>query len=161
MGSYSKILYSVLILVLVYIISNIIYNIYKTSKSHKLNYNDLNLRLHNNFDKSKPTILMIHGFPDTSKLWSEYIKEFQEKYNICTCDLPNFDPTRNIKHKSYLLNDITNCINEYISKVLKCKVILFGHDWGSGLGFISYLEAPENYSKIVRKSLRPSLNQLL
>ena len=88
-------------------------------------------------DNDKGTIFLLHGFPETSRMWSDFIKVLEnEGYRIIAPDQRGYSKgARPSKVSDYtiekLSEDVINIANEFNID----KFHLVGHDWGSAVGW--------------------------
>ena len=92
-----------------------------------------------------PAVLMLHGFPDSSKLWRHQIPALANAgYRVIAPDLRGFgDSDRPDGVDSYslihVLGDLTALLDHY--GVAGAHVV--GHDWGAGTAWVMASFAPE------------------
>ncbi len=98
--------------------------------------------------EGEDTIVMIHGWPDTYRLWDAQVADFKHRYRCVRFTLPGFDPDTprrvysldaTIRSISYVINAISN----------KKKVILMLHDWGCVFGYEYYMRNKQQVSAII------------
>ena len=83
------------------------------------------------------TVILLHGWPETSKMWSKLLPFLSSKnYRVIAPDQRGYSKgARPLKVKDYsahkLAQDIINIANSFEAK----KFHLVGHDWGSGIGW--------------------------
>src|SRR6185312_2581938 len=94
------------------------------------------------------TILMVHGWPDTYRLWDAQVQFFKNRYRCVRFTLPGFDVSH--KRRAYSLDEITSFLKEVVEQVCPGqKVILMAHDWGCIFGYEFYMRNPQLVSKII------------
>lgn len=94
------------------------------------------------------TILMVHGWPDTYRLWDAQVQAFKSNYRCIRFTLPGFDATK--PRKAHSLDDLMGFMKKLIEQLCADqKVILMLHDWGCAFGYQFYLRNPQMVSKIV------------
>lgn len=92
-------------------------------------------------DNTGPTVILLHGFPETSKMWSKLLPFLSAKnYRVIAPDQRGYSSgARPLKVKDYsahkLAQDVINIADSFGAK----KFHLVGHDWGSAIGW--YLSA--------------------
>ncbi|KAF5010043.1 hypothetical protein FDECE_3761 [Fusarium decemcellulare] len=101
--------------------------------------------------KLHPSLLFLHGFPDSSHLWADVVSQLLDLPNkiiVPDClgyagsDKPNDTSLYSYKGQSDDLVDILD--NEEAS-----LTVVVGHDWGSALAQRMYLFHPELFSGVV------------
>ncbi|KJA25746.1 hypothetical protein HYPSUDRAFT_160201 [Hypholoma sublateritium FD-334 SS-4] len=84
-------------------------------------------------DPPLPTLLFLHGFPTSSRLWRHQVQYFNKRgFSICALDLPGFGQTsKPLETEAYRASLICKDILEILDKESVDKVIVIGHDLGS------------------------------
>lgn len=94
------------------------------------------------------TIVMIHGWPDTYRLWDGQVSEFKSRYRCVRFTLPGFDNTK--LRRAYSLAETMELFKKIIEQTAAGqKVILLLHDWGCMFGYAFYMQYPTLVSKII------------
>ena len=76
----------------------------------------------------RQAVVMIHGWPDTLRLWDGQVAALQDRYRCVRFTLPGFD--KNERRKAYTLDELIAFMDEVIERVSPGKpVILMLHDW--------------------------------
>jgi pimeloyl-ACP methyl ester carboxylesterase len=84
------------------------------------------------------TIVMIHGWPDTYRVWDAQVAELKQRYRCVRFTLPGFDNTK--RRRSYSLDATMRILLHIVNSVSqKQKVILMLHDWGCVFGYEFYM----------------------
>jgi pimeloyl-ACP methyl ester carboxylesterase len=97
--------------------------------------------------EGKPTIIMIHGWPDTHEIWQQQVDFFKNDFTCATFTLPGFEKGDT---KKYTLDDIILRIKAIADTVSpENKVILMVHDWGCVFGYEYAMRYPEKIEKMV------------
>jgi pimeloyl-ACP methyl ester carboxylesterase len=94
------------------------------------------------------TIVMIHGWPDTHRVWDAQVEELKQRYRCVRFTLPGFDITK--PRRSYSLDGTIRFISYVVNSVSqKQKVILMLHDWGCMFGYEYYMRNKQAVSAII------------
>jgi pimeloyl-ACP methyl ester carboxylesterase len=94
------------------------------------------------------TIVMIHGWPDTYRLWDEQVAFFKQRYRCVRFTLPGFDIDK--PRRAYPLEEMIGLLKEIIERTSPGrKVILMLHDWGCAFGYQFAMRHPSMVSKII------------
>ena len=94
------------------------------------------------------TIVMIHGWPDTYRLWDAQAAFFKARYRCVRFTLPGFDIDK--PRRAYSLAELIATLKAIIERASPGrKVILMLHDWGCAFGYQFAMRHPELVSKIV------------
>ena len=92
-------------------------------------------------DASKPAVLLLHGFPNSSRMFRDVVPELSQIAYVIAPDLPGFG-------ESDVLPKVTfHAFGEAISELLEHLAIgprfIYLHDWGTPVGFHIAMQAPE------------------
>jgi pimeloyl-ACP methyl ester carboxylesterase len=94
------------------------------------------------------SIVMIHGWPDTYRLWDAQVAFFKDGYRCVRFTLPGFDIGE--PRRAYSLADLLAIARHVIEQTSPGrKVILMLHDWGCAFGYQLAMRHPELVSKII------------
>ena len=94
------------------------------------------------------SIVMIHGWPDTYRLWDEQAAFFKQRYRCVRFTLPGFDIDK--PRRAYSLEEMIDLLKAIIERTSPGrKVILMLHDWGCAFGYQFAMRHPSLVSKIV------------
>lgn len=99
--------------------------------------------------EGEETIVMIHGWPDTYRMWDAQVADFKHRYRCVRFTLPGFDPDS--PRRVYSLDAVVRSISYVINAVSqnKKKVILMLHDWGCVFGYEYYMRNKQQVSAII------------
>jgi len=104
---------------------------------------------------SKPTFLLLHGFPSSSYDWRFQIKSLTDHgYGVLVPDLLGYgDTDKPAEPVQYKFKKMAGEISQLLNNEALERVIGVGHDWGSVLlsRFVNYY--PEKLSKLVFTSV--------
>ena len=92
------------------------------------------------------TIVMVHGWPDTYRLWDGTVEVLKDRYRCVRFTLPGFVSGKD----AYTLGELLAFLAEVVERVSPGKkVILLLHDWGCFFGYQFYARNPDKVSRIV------------
>jgi pimeloyl-ACP methyl ester carboxylesterase len=94
----------------------------------------------------KPTLLLIHGFPDTAEPWEDLATKHlvPAGYGVIIPDCLGYGGTdKPIDPKEYEWKGMQDDLAQILDTENVDKVITTGHDWGSGVAQRFYLYHPE------------------
>lgn len=96
-------------------------------------------------DETKPTILLLHGFPSSSHMYRDLIKDLASNYHLIAPDYPGFGQSSAPSTKDYIytFDNLTATINHFIDAVGLKKFSLFAQDYGGPVGFRIASQRPE------------------
>jgi pimeloyl-ACP methyl ester carboxylesterase len=93
-------------------------------------------------------IVMVHGWPDTYRLWDAQVHFLRDRYRCIRFTLPGFDAAH--PRQVYSLDEMTSLFKQIIEQVCpKQKVILMLHDWGCVFGYDFYTRNPDMVSRVI------------
>jgi pimeloyl-ACP methyl ester carboxylesterase len=109
------------------------------------------VHLHVTVDGDGPSIVLLHGWPDTSVLWSEVTPDLIEAgYRVVAPDLRGCGRSdKPIDLASYQMHHLIADVASVIEATGKEKAVLVGHDWGAALAWGVALLRPELVERIV------------
>jgi len=88
------------------------------------------------------TIVMVHGWPDTARLWQSQIEALQDRYRCIAITLPGFEGQRRACTLDEVLESIRAAVGER-------RVTLLLHDWGCLYGYQFAMRHPQSVERIV------------
>lgn len=93
-------------------------------------------------------IVMVHGWPDTYRLWDAQAEFLKAKHRCIRFTLPGFDETQ--PRRIYTVDEVTGFIRQVIEQLCPGrKATLMVHDWGCVFGYEFYMRHPELVARIV------------
>lgn len=94
------------------------------------------------------TMVMVHGWPDTWRLWDKQVEAFSAHWRCVRFTLPGFD--RATSRRAYSIDELVACIGRVADHVSPTRpVILMIHDWGCAFGFEYAMRHPDRVARIV------------
>ena len=96
-------------------------------------------------DKSKPTLLLLHGFPSSSVMYRDLINNLAANYHLIAPDYPGFGQSSmpNTTEYKYTFDNLSNTISHFIDALGLKKVSLYLQDYGGPVGFRIATKRPE------------------
>jgi len=105
-------------------------------------------------DKSRPTVLLLHGFPSASHMFRDLIPELAAHYHVVAPDLPGFGqsdmPARD--QFDYTFDNLANVVDRFTEVVGLTKFALYIFDYGAPIGFRLAVKHPERVTAIVTQN---------
>ena len=105
----------------------------------------LRLRVYEDGDPTRPTVLLVHGFPDTSRVWDPLVRELRGRFHVVRYDVRGVGgsegPPETEAYRIERLADDLNRVAEATGK----RVHLVGHDWGAVQGWRAVADRPEGF----------------
>jgi pimeloyl-ACP methyl ester carboxylesterase len=93
-------------------------------------------------------IVMIHGWPDTHRLWDAQVEALKARYRCVRFTLPGFEPAG--PRRAYSLDELIGTLRRVVEQ--SCpgeRVTLLLHDWGCFFGYQFAMRHPELVERIV------------
>lgn len=116
-----------------------------------------------------PAVLLLHGFPDTGRMWRHQVGPLVEAgYRAVVPDLRGFgESDRPQEVEAYFLPELLGDLRAVLDHLDAERASVVGHDWGAALAWSLSSVAPERVERVVGVSVpppaafvRPSLGQL-
>ena len=98
-----------------------------------------------------PTVLMLHGFPSSSRMWEPLLPLLSDKYHLVAPDYPGFGNSSapSPSNFEYTFDNLARVINELTINLGITKYVLFMQDYGGPVGFRMALAHPERVRAII------------
>src|ERR1700729_1954505 len=98
-----------------------------------------------------PTVLLLHGFPSSSRMWEPLLPLLADKYHLIAPDYPGFGHSSAPSPSSfeYTFDNIARVISELTTKLGITNYVLFMQDYGGPVGFRMALSRPERVRAII------------
>jgi pimeloyl-ACP methyl ester carboxylesterase len=91
-------------------------------------------------------IVMIHGWPDTLRLWDGQVAALRERYRCVRFTLPGFDAAH--PRRAYPLDEVVETIRGIVEEQGE-RVTLLLHDWGCLYGYQFAMRHPQLVARVV------------
>ncbi|MEW9554760.1 SDR family NAD(P)-dependent oxidoreductase [Nonomuraea sp. NPDC050783] len=99
---------------------------------------DVRLAVHTDGDPAHPTVLLLHGYPDTHRVWDEVAALLSGRFHVVRYDVRGAGASTGPRdHRDYGLDRLMDDLEAVLDAVpgRGRKVHLVGHDWGSVQGW--------------------------
>ncbi|MEV6602853.1 alpha/beta fold hydrolase [Kutzneria sp. NPDC051319] len=109
----------------------------------------LRLRVYEDGAATNPTVLLVHGFPDTAAVWEPLVRELKDSFRVVWYDVRGMGGSEALAtREGYRIE----CLKDDVIRVAEAaggKVHLVGHDWGAVQGWRAVQEhAFESFTAI-------------
>jgi pimeloyl-ACP methyl ester carboxylesterase len=98
-----------------------------------------------------PTLLLLHGFPSSSRMWEPLLTRLSDGFHLVAPDYPGFGhssaPSPDVF--AYTFNNIAAIIEHFTEKLGLSRYVLVMQDYGGPVGFRLALSKPERVRAIV------------
>lgn len=84
-----------------------------------------------------PTVLLVHGYPDTGAVWDEVVERLRHRFHVVTYDVRGAGESSVPRDpRAYALPELVRDLAAVIDAVSPARPVhLVGHDWGSIQGW--------------------------
>jgi pimeloyl-ACP methyl ester carboxylesterase len=98
-----------------------------------------------------PAVLMLHGFPSSSRMWEPLLPLLADKYHLIAPDYPGFGHSSapSTSDFDYTFDNLARVMNELTTKLGITNYVLFMQDYGGPVGFRLALSHPERVRGII------------
>ncbi|MDQ2913704.1 MAG: alpha/beta fold hydrolase [Chloroflexota bacterium] len=107
------------------------------------------VRLHCVVEGEGPLVVLLHGFPETSRAWRKQIPALAKRFRVVAPDLRGYggsDKPNGIaaSRASVLADDIVGLIHAFEAE----RAHVVGHDWGGAVAWTVAIEHPEAVDRL-------------
>ncbi|MFG1705499.1 SDR family oxidoreductase [Nonomuraea sp. M3C6] len=97
---------------------------------------DVRLAVFEEGDPADPTVLLLHGYPDTQRVWDEVAALLRDRFHVVRYDVRGAgESTAPRDRRGYGFDELIADLAAVIDALGKQRVHLVGHDWGSLQGW--------------------------
>lgn len=102
-----------------------------------------------------PPVLLLHGFPDSARLWRHQIPVLVEAgYRVIAPDLRGFgDSDRPVPVEAYRMRSLIGDVTGLLDALDVPAAAVVGHDWGAALAWGLGMYAPQRVSRLTAVSV--------
>ena len=105
-------------------------------------------------DRSRPSVLLLHGFPSSSHMFRDLIPELAGQYHVIAPDLPGFGQSA-MKPRdafSYTFDNIADVIDRFTEVVGLSRFAIYIFDYGAPVGLRIAARHPERITGIITQN---------
>lgn len=98
-----------------------------------------------------PTVLMLHGFPSSSRMWEPLLPLLADKYHLIAPDYPGFGNSSapSPSNFEYTFDNLATVTNALTTRLGITSYVLLMQDYGGPVGFRLALSHPERVRAII------------
>ncbi|MEC5319680.1 alpha/beta hydrolase [Brenneria populi subsp. brevivirga] len=98
-----------------------------------------------------PTVVLLHGYPSTSKMYAPLIPLLATRYHVIAPDYPGFglSDAPNPDSYAYTFDHIADTMDLFLTELKIERYVLFMQDYGGPVGFRMAQLSPEKIAAIV------------
>lgn len=102
-------------------------------------------------DPSKPTILLLHGFPTSSHMFRNLMPAMADKFHLVAPDYPGFGQSSapSVQEFTYTFDNLAVVIDKFTNTIGLKNYSLYVQDYGAPIGYRLALKHPERVSALV------------
>jgi pimeloyl-ACP methyl ester carboxylesterase len=101
-------------------------------------------------DPSKPTLLLLHGFPSSSHMFRDLIPLLADRFHIVAPDLPGFGRSGRPRHNTF--DHLAEVIGRFTDVIGLNHYTLYVFDYGAPVGFRLALAQPGRVTGIISQN---------
>ncbi|PHQ61440.1 MAG: hydrolase [Maribacter sp.] len=123
-----------------------------TSTYHKtVNINGVDIFYREAGDTSKPTILLLHGYPTSSHMFRNLITDLSVRYHVLAPDYPGFGRSEQpaIKDFDYTFDNMAVLVEAFLEAKKVKKYSIYLMDYGAPIGFRIAAKHPERVDALI------------
>jgi|FLYL01.1.fsa_nt_gi pimeloyl-ACP methyl ester carboxylesterase len=105
--------------------------------------------------KDGPAVLLVHGFPDSARLWRNQVPVLAEAgFRVLAPDLRGYGRSdRPAEVEAYALHEVVADLVAVLDAAGVERVHYVGHDWGAAIGWYMALREPGRVASLVALSV--------
>lgn len=102
-------------------------------------------------ERSKPTILLLHGFPTSSQMFRNLIPALADKYHVIAPDYPGFGQSSmpTVAEFDYSFGNLASVIEKFTERLGLSKYSLYVQDYGAPIGYRLAVKYPERVQSLI------------
>ena len=101
--------------------------------------------------KDAPAVLLLHGFPTSSRMFRNLIPVLADRYHVVAPDYPGFGHSSMPRRDqfAYTFDNLAAVVEEFITKLGLSKYALYVQDYGAPVGYRLASRHPDRVTAIV------------
>jgi pimeloyl-ACP methyl ester carboxylesterase len=121
---------------------------------HYVKVDDVNIFYREAGDPTKPTVLLLHGFPTSSLMYRNLIPLLADRYHVIAPDLPGFGFTQSPdrEHYAYTFDHLAQTIGKFTEVVGLKTYTMQVFDYGAPVGWRLAVAHPERITAIISQN---------
>jgi pimeloyl-ACP methyl ester carboxylesterase len=102
-------------------------------------------------DPSRPTLLLLHGFPTSSHMFRDLITELADEYHLIAPDYPGygFSSMPAVDEFDYSFDNIAEIMTQFVDTIELERFSLYLMDYGAPVGFRIAASQPERIETLI------------
>ena len=125
-----------------------------TTTYHTAKIDGLNLFYREAGDPSRPTIVLLHGFPSSSHMFRDLIPKLAAKYHVIAPDYPGFGFSDQPSGTTfaYTFDHLAAVTDDLLDSLKLERYAIYIQDYGSPIGFRLFVKHPGKISAIITQN---------
>ncbi len=119
---------------------------------HKtINVKGLNIFYREAGPKDAPVILLLHGYPTSSFMFRNLIRDLSDKYHLIAPDYPGFGQSDQppMKDFEYTFDNLANVVDDFLQVLKIEKFSMYLMDYGAPIGYRLAVKNPDRISSLI------------
>lgn len=118
---------------------------------HRIEIDGLGLFYREAGPREAPTILLLHGYPSSSRQWDPLLPLLADRYHLIAPDYPGFgrSDAPSPAHYAYTFDALARTMEGLVERLGIERYALFLQDYGGPVGFRMALAHPERVSALI------------
>ncbi len=102
-------------------------------------------------DRTKPVILLLHGFPTSSQMFRNLMPALADKYYVVAPDYPGFGQSSmpKVNEFEYSFDNLAKTVEKFVEALKLEKYSLYVQDYGAPIGFRLAAKYPERVQSLI------------
>ncbi len=121
---------------------------------HTVPVNGVNIFYREAGDPTKPTVVLLHGFPSSSHMYRELIPRLAASYHVVAPDMPGFGHSDSPSPDTfaYTFDNLAEIIDKFLNTLNLTHYSIYIQDYGSPIGFRLFTRHPERIQAIITQN---------
>lgn len=121
---------------------------------HTTKLDGLNLFYREAGEPSRPTIVLLHGFPSSSHMYRDLIPKLARKYHVIAPDYPGFGYSDQpaVADFAYTFDHLAAVTDDLLNSLKLDRYSIYIQDYGSPVGFRLFVKHPEKIQAIITQN---------
>jgi pimeloyl-ACP methyl ester carboxylesterase len=100
---------------------------------------------------TNPTLLLLHGFPTSSRMFRNLIPQLADRYHLVAPDYPGFGASSAppVEKFNYTFDNLANVIDEFAQTLKLERYSLYVQDYGAPVGYRLAVKHPERVQALI------------
>jgi len=102
-------------------------------------------------DKNKPTLVLLHGYPTSSHMYRNLIRDLSDKYHLIAPDYPGYGRSEQppMSAFEYTFDNFARIVTGLLAQLGVVKYSLYLMDYGAPVGFRIATASPEKIDSLI------------